>query len=536
MLRSERTAPRVAEAATYSMRLAIAGVLAAFVSACAVGPNYRAPDTPMPAKYAGAQDTTAEGAGDRAATEPADLSAWWHQFPDPELQSLIARGLESNLDLQTAASRIREARAQEVIAGARGLPNVNATGLGAYVHSNSNPLGALSGGSGGSGGGGSAGGTGNGGSGAGGDASSGSSSSSDGQTTKLFAAGFDATWELDLFGGIRRGIEAAHAAADAAVWQLRDGEVSLSAEIAVDYLTLCATRTRIRVTQEAIQRQRQQLDITDARRNFGFVTELDVNQQRAQLAVTTAQLPSLEAEARAMTHALAVLLGQPPEAIADELSRATEVPGAPPLLPVGLPSDLLRRRPDVRQAERRFAAATAQVGVAVAQLYPSFDLIGAANYASNSADHLITSRNFSSVGAGLIRWPLLTGGAGHAGVKAREEERQQAYLAYQKAVLRALQDAEDALVRFNAEQRRLTALLDAQTAASSSLDIARSQYRSGTVPFINVLNTEVTLLDVQNQLTQSRAALSQALVSVYKALGGGWHVDPDAQTKDERKD
>ena len=464
----------------------------------------------MPAKYTGAQDNA-------AGSEPADLSTWWQQFQDPELQSLVARALESNLDLQTAASRIREARAQEVIAGARELPSVNATGLGAYLHSNSNPLAALSGG--GSGGG-------SGGSGAGNAGSSNGSSSGDGQTTKLFAVGFDATWELDLFGGVRRGIEAAHAAADAAVWQLRDGEVSLSAEIAVDYLTLCATRTRIRVTQDAIQRQQQQLDITDARRRFGFVTELDVNQQRAQLALTTAELPSLEAEGRALTHALAVLLGQPPEAVTDELAKATDVPSAPPLLPVGLPSDLLRRRPDVRQSERRLAAATAQVGVAVAQLYPSFDLIGAANYASNSVDHLISSRHFSSVGAGLIRWPLLTGGAGHASVKAKEEERQQAYLAYQQSVLRALQDAEDSLVRFSAEQRRLTALLDAQTSATSSLDIARSQYRSGTVPFINVLNAEVTLLDVQNQLTQSRAALTQALVSVYKALGGGWRVEP----------
>jgi NodT family efflux transporter outer membrane factor (OMF) lipoprotein len=469
----------------------------------------------MPDKYVGTPGRVA------AASEPADLTAWWEQFRDPELQSLITRAFESNLDLQTAASRIREARQQEVIAGARELPNVNASGIGAIVHSSSNPLSALGGGS-NSGGAGSSNGDA---AGSGADAS-GNTSSSGGQTTKLFAAGFDATWELDLFGGTRRAIQASKAAADAAVWQMRDGEVSLSAEVAVDYLTLCATRTRIRVAQDAIQRQQQQLDITDDRRQFGFVTELDVNEQRAQLALTKSQLPELQAEARALTHALAVLLGQQPDAMADELAKATNIPGTPPLLPVGLPSDLLRRRPDIRQAERRLAASTAQVGVAVAALYPSFNLIAAANYASHSLDTLITSRNFSSVGVGLIRWPIFQAGASHANVKAKEEERQQAYLAYQKSVLGALKDTEDALARFDAEQHRLDALLEAETAARSTLDIAHSQYTNGLVPFINVLNAETTLLDVQNQLAQSRGAVAQSLVSVYKALGGGWHVEP----------
>ncbi|HVY80636.1 MAG TPA: efflux transporter outer membrane subunit [Steroidobacteraceae bacterium] len=509
----------------------------------------------MPTGYVGAPE------GAAAPAEPAELSAWWEQFRDPELQSLITRAFESNLDLRTAASRIREARQQEVIAGAREFPNVNVSALGAAMHSRSNPFGSLGGnggsdgaanGNAGTGANGSTGagpgavggaessgassGTGTGpGSGAGaastGDTAAESSGASSGgtgggQTLKLFSAGFDATWELDLFGGTRRAIEAAKAATDAAVWQLRDGQVSLSAEIAVDYLTLCATRTRIRVINESLQRQQQQLEITDARRRFGFVTELDVNQARAQLALTTAQLPSLEAEARALTHALAVLLGQQPDAMANELAKATSIPATPPVMPLGLPSDLLRRRPDIRQAERRLAASTAQVGVAVAALYPSFDLLGAANYAGNSIDGLISPRHFSTVGAGIIRWPIFQAGASRANVQAREEERQQAYLAYQKSVLGALQDAEDSLARLDAEQHRLGSLLDAETAARSTLDIARSQYRNGLVGFINVLSAETTLLDVENELAQSRAALAQSLVSVYKALGGGWRVEP----------
>jgi outer membrane protein TolC len=220
-----------------------------------------------------------------------------------------------------------------------------------------------------------------------------------------------------------------------------------------------------------------------------------------------------------------VLLAQHPDAMADELAKATNVPNTPPLLPIGLPSDLLRRRPDIRQAERRLAASTAQVGVAVAALYPTFNLIGAANYASDSLGNLISSRNFSSVAAGLVRWPVFQAGATHANVKAKEEERQQAYLEYQKSVLGALADAEDALTRFDAEQHRLASLLEGEAAARSTLDIAHSQYTNGLVPFINVLSAEMTLLDVENQLAQSRAGLAQSLVSVYKALGGGWHVE-----------
>jgi multidrug efflux system outer membrane protein len=407
------------------------------------------------------------------------------------LASLIQRAMQSNLDLQSAALRIKQARAQQVIAGADLLPRVNTSGVGAHIHSNSNPF---------------------------------TGDSAAGTDTKLFALGFDASWELDLFGRTRRTIEAAHASADAAVWQLRDAEVSLSAEVAVDYLTLCTTQARIQILQSAIERQRSSLDITEARRKVGFVTELDVNQQRAQLASSIAQLAPLQAQARAMTHSIAVLLGQQPEALYAELDAPVTLPAAPPNLPTGLPSDLLRRRPDVRQAERSLAAATAQVGVAVANLYPSFNLIGAANFASESIGHLLDSDNFSHVGAGLIRWPIFQGGKGRASVDVREAQRDQAYLAYQKSVLQALQDAEDALVRYSSTQRQLTALMDAEQAARSSLDIAKSQYQVGMTPFIQVLTAETTLLDTQDQLAQSRMALDQNLVSVYKALGGGWKV------------
>jgi outer membrane protein, multidrug efflux system len=450
------------------------------VAGCAVGPRYKQPEIRAPERYANAP-------ADLAMSD-ATVSQWWLQFHDAKLQDLISRALESNLDLQGAAARIRQARAQEIIAGAALLPSVNATSVGAHLHSNSNPL----------------------------------SPAANPTDTKLFAAGFDATWELDLFGRTRRSVESARAGTDAAVWQLRDAEVSLSAEVAVDYLTLCTAQARMHIVRTAIERQQNLLEIAEGRRKAGFVTELDVNRQRAQLGATLAQLPPLEAQARAATHALAVLLGQQPEAMYTELESSAALPAAPPVLPVGLPSDLLRRRPDVRQAERTLAAATAQIGVAVASLYPTFDLIGAANYASDSLGNLLSSDNFARVAVGLMRWPVFQGGRARANVDAREAERDQAYLAYQQSVLRALQDTEDSLVRYTAAQRQIHALEDSEKAGQSSLDIARAQYKAGVVPFIDVLTAETTLLDTQDQLAQTRMAVEQNFVSVYKALGGGW--------------
>jgi multidrug efflux system outer membrane protein len=338
----------------------------------------------------------------------------------------------------------------------------------------------------------------------------------------LFSVGFDATWELDVFGGARRGVEAARANVQAAVWQLRDAQVSLTAEVASSYVALRTAQSRIAIVKESADHQRTLLDLATARARAGFVTELDVNQQRAQLAATAAQIPELEAEETAEIHALGVLLGQEPEAMAAELATTAAMPAIPGILPVGLPSDLLRRRPDVRAAERQLAAQTADVGVAVADLYPKFDLLGALNLASTSTGNLFSSSSLSNVGLGLISWPVFQGGKLRANVRASEEQRNQAYLAYRKSVLKALQDAEDALTRYESEQRRLLSLRESQTAAASSQHIAEEQYRAGTVTFINVLTATTTELSARDEVEQSTQALAQDLVSLYKALGGGW--------------
>jgi multidrug efflux system outer membrane protein len=474
------------------------------LAACEVGPRYKAPEIAVPDKY---PDVSTVDAAPQSQPAPidADLSRWWTQFQDPVLDNLVARALQSNLDLQTAASRIRQSREQEIVAGAARLPSVSTSGNAVRLHSNSNPLAALAGGQMQTGG------------------TSGTQSGGNSATTlNLYSVGFDATWEADIFGGAARGVEAARANTEAALWQLRDAQVSMTAEVANGYLSLRTAQARVAIVRESADHQRVLLDLASARAKAGFVTELDVNQQRTQLAATAAQIPTLEAEASAQVHALGVLLGQDPGSVAGELSVPAAMPSVPQALPIGLPSELLRRRPDVRRAERQLAAATAEVGVAVANLYPKFNLIGAVSLASTSTGNLFSASSLSNVGIGMISWPIFQGGKLRANVRANEEQRKQAYLAYQKSVLAALQDAEDALVRYESEQRRLVSLRQSEAAAASSQHIAEEQYRTGMVTFINVLTATTTELNARDQVEQSTQLLAQDLVSVYKAVGGGW--------------
>ena len=473
-------------------------IASAAASSCTVGPRYQPPEISLAPRYAETGLPHDQAPLSQPLSTEADVSQWWLQFHDDKLQTLVQRAREGNLDLQSAASRIREAREQEIIAGAARLPSLNAIGLGARLHANSNPLANLGG-------------------------TNSAAASSQSTALELYSAGFDATWELDVFGRAARNREAAQAETAAAVWQLRDAQVSLSAEIANDYLSLRTTQLLIAIARSAVERQRQMLRIVEARSRAGFVTQLDVNQQRAELASTAAQLPALESQERGMQHALAVLLGQQPDTLIEELAVTdAQLPSVPQMLPAGLPSDLLRRRPDVRSAERQLAAATAKVGVATADLYPKFNLIGAASFASSSIGSLLSSRNFSTVAAGLISWPVFQGGKVRANIHATQEQRMQAYLAYQKAVLVALQNAEDGIERYTSEQRRLLSLREAEQAAHSSLTIAEAQYRAGTINFQSVLTASTVDLNAQQQVAQSTQMLAQNLVALYKSLGGGW--------------
>src|SRR6185312_14681725 len=337
-----------------------------------------------------------------------------------------------------------------------------------------------------------------------------------------YTVGFDATWELDLFGQTRRSVEAARGRAAAQVWSLHDTEVSVVSEVANDYLNLRALQRQIDVAVREEARQRRLLALVEAKRASGFATRLEVSQQQNQLATASAQRPTLEAEARGQIHALGVLLGQPPEALSAELTPVAAPPEAPPAVPVGLPSELLRRRPDVREAERNLAAATADVGVAVGDLYPQINLTGSADLISESLKSLVSANSIQTSATAMIVQHIFDGGKIRANIGAKKEARIQAYLAYQKTVLTALKDVEDALSRYGAEQRRNDQMRAAVRSAAVALDMAEARYQSGLADFINVLQTEAALYSAESQLAQSDGLLDQDLVSLEKALGGGW--------------
>jgi NodT family efflux transporter outer membrane factor (OMF) lipoprotein len=472
-------------------------------AACTVGPNYTTPQIASPPSYAEAASTKRTV----IAPRPADLSAWWTALNDPVLNDLVRRALADNPDLQTAASRVREARQQVRIAAASELPTVNASGntvtLNSDRKSSSTSASTASTGSGAAGG--------------------GLAGIPIPSHANLYSVGFDATWELDLFGGTRRAVEEAKDNVQAVEWARRDGQVSLLAEIANDYLTLRALQVRIAIGQAELKRQQDLFGLIHARRQAGFVTNLDVNQQSVQVATAAAQIPQLDAAARAQVHALGVLVGQPPDALAGTLQTAAALlPPPPPSLPVGLPSDLLLRRPDIREAERRLAAANAEIGVQEANLYPKVNLLGLGSFAGTSVDNLFSHQNLQSIGVGMVTLPIFNGGRTRASIAAAKEEKTQALLAYRKAVLSAFRDVEDALARYKAEDARRTALAQSVDAAQNSLAIAQDQYRTGLVTFVNVLQAENALLSSRDQLTQSDAQSLSDLVSLYKALGGGY--------------
>ena len=483
---------------------AIAAAVAA-LQACAVGPNYHPPQIPTPGAYS-ELSANANLPSQPVASE-ADLSQWWTQFNDPTLNDLITRALAQNLNLKVATTRLRQARESVVVAASADIPHLSSSAVVARLNDNSKSfvlpqvLGA-------------------------GDTVSVPSH------LNLFAANLDASWEIDIFGGGRRSVEEADANLEAAVWQRRDGEVSLTAEIANDYLMYRALQAEIAIAQSEAKSQAANFTIIRQQAKAGFVTQLNINQQQAQVQATIAQIPELQAQARAQLHAIAVLLGQAPETLTFADGTDGVLPTPPLTLPVGLPSDLLRRRPDVRQAERQLAAATAGVGVQVANLYPKFNVMAfGPAFASTTTDHLFDLNNAASLGYGMISWPIFEGGRVRAGIRSARAQADQAYLNYQQTILSALQNVEDALARYSAEQRRIAPLETSLKAAQSSMVIAKQQYAIGLVTYINILQAEATELNAENQLVQAKAQLAQDLASLYTALGGGWSADEGAAMK-----
>jgi len=471
----------------------LAALGATIVAGCTVGPDYQRPATEVPANYA--EPHAAEGVSD------SELASWWQQFGDVELDKLINRALARNLDIETAAARIREARALEIVAGAAGLPEVNAGGAVSRerISEHAIPV-PPTGGSGGTPG----------------------QFGLPGSEFSTFRIGFDASWEIDLFGKTRRSVEAARGRTAAAIWDRRDVQLTTAAEVAYAYLTLRTLQQRIAIAESEVARQERSARLVQARVRGGLVTGQDLEQQRSELASARSQIPPLRAQADQQIHALGVLTGDTPESLTAELKASAAVQLHPPSVPAGLPSDLLRRRPDIRAAERNLAASTADIGVATADLYPRFSLTAAPALVSTALATLLDwgSRNYSTTAA--LSWPIFNGHRTRANIEVANARQEQALVSYRKAVLTSLQDVEDALSQIDNERQRAADLEQSLATAERAEDIARTRYRGGLVTYSDVLQAQASRISLQARLIEARGELAHDTVALFKALGGGW--------------
>ena len=414
------------------------------------------------------------------------------------LDRLVVDALAANLDLRQSVQRVEQARSQAQILGAADRPLVSTTAQASRTRlSRTTAFTALS------------------------DTAGMPVPGRPGARFDSYQLGFDASWELDLFGRNRRAIEAAQARTEAAIWSQRDAEVILTAEVARAYLNYRALDQRIAIADQLLAVRSEALSFHQVRRRNGLTSTLDERAAERDIAAAEASHQDLIAQRTAQAHALAVLLARPPLALTTELEAASSLTRTPRDIPVGLPSELLLRRPDLRAAERDLAAATADIGAA-ADLYPSFSLTGTVDLVSGSLSKLLSSASFQpAVTAGLIA-PLLDGGRRRATVDLKQSQAQQALLAYQGAVLAALKDVEDALTRLSADHSRDDQLSAAEAAARDALATIRVQRNAGLAAELNVLAAQTVLLNATDALIQARAATDQDTVALYKALGGGW--------------
>ncbi len=520
---------------TYRLR-ALAAALAGTVAlaACTVGPDFKAPQANAPAQWHDVQTAGAAAAASGAAAPGVSSTPvmdadpdprWWRAFHDPQLDALVERAARDNLDVQTAVQRIAEARAQLGQATAQGLPNVRATasyqreqlgvkgiledeGINDRIDSLASPnspiAGAVPGG--------------------GAAVRQGAQSAIDSLSspTNLWQAGFDASWELDLFGRVRRSVEAAKADAGAAVAGRDDALLSLEAEVAQTYLQYRGAQALRALTVSLADSQQQELDLTRDRAAHGLTSQLDVRTADARLAQIRAQLPQYDQQLATLRNGLAYLVGGAPGALDAELDAPGALPALPPEVPVGLPATLARRRPDVRRAELQLHAATAQVGVAVAQFYPDISLTGQIGLRSTHARELAQwSHLFYSAGP-AISLPIFQGGALVSNLHLSQAQQKEAALAYRRAVLVALRDVDNALAVYRTDQTRRAALDDAAKAEHGAFDLASDSYRKGIVTYLDVLDAEREWSQARQQAVQGALQTTTDLVSLYKALGGGW--------------
>lgn len=473
------------DALRWTVALPLAGALNACIT---VGPDFVKPDVETPDAW------TEQVSRQMAAGSESALQTWWTLFDDPTLNNLIQQVRESNLDLQVAMSRIREARARLAVASGQRLPAVQATGE--FSRSEQSDDGVLEQ----------------------------VAPRSGFESQNLYQAGVGASWEIDLFGRIRRSVEAAGQQYQATIEDERDIMVTLFAETASAYFDVRTFQQRILVAQANIELQKQSLTSAEERFESGVNSKLDVAQALGEVATTRASLPPLEIGRQQALNRLAVLLGQNPGSVDAALAQAEQLPAKTASgVSLGVPADLLRQRPDIRRAERNLAAQTALIGVATADLYPSFTLTGLIGTQTRSANNFLSADSKIYSLQTPIQWNLYTGGRIRSNIRIQEERTQQALLAYENVILRALEEVENSLVALDQDLLRRQWLQQAVEASVEAVGLVTVQYDTGLTDFNNVLTTQAALATQQDQLVVSEAQVVLDLITLYKALGGGWN-------------
>ncbi len=459
--------------------MAIGGILVG----CQVGPDYVPPSQPLPDRYAWAHDAQ--------QTPPAEPSHWWQRFHDPVLDGLVTIATANNFDLRMAVERIDQYRAQYGIAAADLYPDIGA--LASY--SRNRVRGADL---------------------------SGVDFSSDGSPYNSWQVGLDSSWEIDLFGRIARGIEASVGDLQASVEDWRYAMVTLRAEVASSYISIRTLQARLGVADRNIRAQRRFVSLVEQQIAAGTETESKLAQARAQLAESQALVPQFGASLATEMSNLALLLGTTPGSLGNLIPGSGRIPEVPAELAVGIPADLLRRRPDIRSAERALAAATARIGQATANLYPKLTLTGQFGFGATSFSDLFQWASRSYAAGPGFSWDIFNGGRLKSVVNQQEALTRQALLQYEKTVVQAIGEVESGLIGFTLSAQQRDDLAEATDAAELAYDLSLQQYEHGTTDFLTVITVQQSLLEVEDSLVQARGLCAETMVELYRSLGGGW--------------
>jgi NodT family efflux transporter outer membrane factor (OMF) lipoprotein len=455
------------------------------LAGCTVGPDYQQPGGSV-------LDTwfASENSQKQSSTDPVIIE-WWGVFNDPMLNKYIEQAVRNNKDVQIATANVRRARALRQQSASSLFPQVDAQGDAARSKGSDNL-----------------------------------SATGNADANSFFDAGFDASWEIDIFGGNRRGVEAAEARVGSAIANHQDVMLTVLSEVARNYYEARGLQKRIAITEENAGLFKKTADLIETRLEAGESSEFDLSRAQGQYQLTRARVPNLNAELQASVFNLSVLLGQPPEYLLEDMKLTKPLPAPPDVVPVGLRSELLRRRPDVRVAERELAAATADIGVATSDLFPKFFLTGSAGSEADAFGDLFRAGGgFWSFGS-LVQWPVFSGGSIRAQIATEEAETQAALATYEKTVLEALRDTETALTRYGEELETRRRLELGVGSRRKSVSLAQELFRAGEQDFLAVLDSERELVTSEDDLVVSETQSITKLIALYTALGGGWEAFP----------